>query len=43
MGRTALNVTGDLAVTTCVAKSEGEIDEALWGKDVPVKAVGETT
>lgn len=42
MGRTALNVTGDLAVTACVAKSEGEIDEALWGKDVPVKAVGET-
>ena len=42
MGRTALNVTGDLAVTSCVAKSEKEIDETLWGKDVPVKAVGET-
>jgi Na+/H+-dicarboxylate symporter len=42
MGRTALNVTGDLAVTSCVAKSEKEIDETLWGKDVPAKAVGET-
>ncbi len=42
MGRTALNVTGDLAVTSCVAKSEGEMDETLWGKGVPVKAVGET-
>ncbi len=42
MGRTALNVTGDLAVTSCVAKSEKEIDETLWGKDVPTKAVGET-
>jgi Na+/H+-dicarboxylate symporter len=42
MGRTALNVTGDLAVTSCVAKSEKEIDETLWGKDAPAKAVGET-
>ncbi len=41
MGRTALNVTGDLAVTCSVAKSESEIDEARWGKDVPAKAVGE--
>jgi Na+/H+-dicarboxylate symporter len=32
MGRTALNVTGDLAVTCVVAKSEGEIDEAYWRK-----------
>jgi len=30
MGRTALNVTGDLAVTCAVAKSEGEIDDARW-------------
>lgn len=30
MGRTALNVTGDLAVTCAVAKSEGELDMAIW-------------
>lgn len=30
MGRTALNVTGDLAVTCCVAKSEGELDQHVW-------------
>lgn len=30
MARTALNVTGDLAVTCSVAKSEDEIDETLW-------------
>jgi Na+/H+-dicarboxylate symporter len=30
MGRTALNVTGDLASTSCVAKSLGEIDESKW-------------
>jgi Na+/H+-dicarboxylate symporter len=30
MGRTALNVTGDLSVTCAVAKAEGEIDEACW-------------
>jgi Na+/H+-dicarboxylate symporter len=35
MGRTAVNVTGDLAVTCAVAKSEGEMDEALWRKEVP--------
>jgi Na+/H+-dicarboxylate symporter len=32
MGRTALNVTGDLTVTCGVAKAEGEIDEACWGE-----------
>jgi Na+/H+-dicarboxylate symporter len=32
MGRTALNVTGDLAVTCGVAKAEGEIDAACWGE-----------
>jgi Na+/H+-dicarboxylate symporter len=41
MGRTALNVTGDLAVTCSVAKSENEMDEASWGKEVPPKAIGE--
>ena len=41
MGRTALNVTGDLAVTCSVAKSESEIDAARWGKEVPAKAIGE--
>jgi Na+/H+-dicarboxylate symporter len=30
MGRTALNVTGDLAVTCAVAKSEKELDQAIW-------------
>jgi len=30
MGRTALNVTGDLASTTCVAKSLHEIDMSVW-------------
>ena len=30
MGRTACNVTGDLAVTCVVAKSEGEMDQSLW-------------
>ena len=33
MGRTALNVTGDLAVTCVVAKSEKEFDESLWTGD----------
>ncbi len=30
MGLTALNVTGDLAVTCAVAKAEGELDEGCW-------------
>lgn len=30
MGRTALNVTGDLASTSCVAKSLKQIDESKW-------------
>jgi Na+/H+-dicarboxylate symporter len=30
MGRTALNVTGDLTVTTVVAKQTKEIDMAKW-------------
>ena len=32
MGRTALNVAGDMAGTTIVAKSEKELDLAKWGK-----------
>ena len=32
MGRTALNVTGDLAVTCAVAKSEGELDQEIWNR-----------
>ncbi|MCH3917441.1 MAG: dicarboxylate/amino acid:cation symporter [Spirochaetia bacterium] len=32
MGRTALNVTGDLASTSCVAKSLGQIDEKKFNK-----------
>ena len=41
MGRTALNVTGDLAVTCAVAKSENEIDEALWKKERAPESVTE--
>lgn len=35
MGRTAMNVAGDLAVTTVVAKAEGELNLALWDNAVP--------
>ena len=31
MGRTACNVTGDLAVTCIVAKTENKMDETFWG------------
>jgi Na+/H+-dicarboxylate symporter len=30
MGRTMVNVTGDLTGTTIVAKTEGEIDLSKW-------------
>ncbi len=30
MGRTSLNVTGDLAATCIVAKSEGQLDSSYW-------------
>jgi Na+/H+-dicarboxylate symporter len=33
MGRTACNVTGDLAVTCVVAKTEGQIDASVWRKE----------
>ncbi len=33
MIRTAVNVTGDAAVTCIVAKSEGEIDEEIYYSD----------
>jgi Na+/H+-dicarboxylate symporter len=39
MGRTALNVTGDLAVTCVVAKAEGEIDPACWQHTPPREAL----
>lgn len=32
MGRTSLNVTGDIAGTAIVCKSEGELDLSKWGK-----------
>lgn len=32
MGRTGINVTGDMTGTTLVAKSEGELDMTKWGK-----------
>lgn len=37
MGRTALNVTGDLAVTAMVAKSEGELNESLWSGEAVIE------
>ena len=33
MGRTACNVTGDLAVTCIVAKSEGQMDLSKWSEE----------
>ncbi|MDB4442441.1 dicarboxylate/amino acid:cation symporter [bacterium] len=33
MGRTACNVTGDMAVTCIVAKTEGEMDSSYWQKE----------
>ena len=33
MGRTAVNITGDLTVTCIVAKTEGEMDPAFWRKE----------
>lgn len=33
MGRTSMNVTGDMLGTTLVAKSEGQIDMDKWNKD----------
>ena len=33
MMRTVVNVTGDLSVSTAVAKSEGEIDEEIFRAD----------
>lgn len=39
MGRTACNVTGDLAVTCLVARSENEMDDSYWQKES--KAVGQ--
>jgi len=32
MGRTSINVTGDMTGTTIVAKSENQLDMAKWGK-----------
>ncbi len=42
MGRTATNVTGDLAVTCIVAKSEKEMDMSLWqdGKSAETPSKG---
>lgn len=39
MGRTACNVTGDLAVTCIVAKTENEMDISCWQKEE--KSVGQ--
>ena len=43
MGRTAVNVTGDLAVTCSVAKSEGQLDPTYWEKGVPQTAPAESS
>lgn len=44
MGRTACNVTGDLAVTCIVAKSENEMDLSRWQKnDTSVGQLVEST
>ncbi|MDD4007258.1 MAG: cation:dicarboxylase symporter family transporter, partial [Sphaerochaetaceae bacterium] len=32
MGRTALNVTGDLCCTACVAKQMGFVNKEIWNK-----------
>lgn len=37
MGRTSLNVTGDMAATCLVAKTENEIDMTKWGADADSK------
>ncbi|MCP4747731.1 MAG: dicarboxylate/amino acid:cation symporter [Desulfobacteraceae bacterium] len=34
MGRTACNVTGDMAVSCIVAKTEGELDEKYWNGEL---------
>ena len=44
MGRTACNVTGDLAVTCVVARTENEMDVSAWQqepKDQEVMATAE--
>jgi len=44
MGRTACNVTGDLAVTCIVAKTENQIDISCWpNKDKTVGRLAEAT
>lgn len=35
MGRTCMNVTGDIAGTAIVAKTEGELDLSKWGEAAP--------
>jgi len=43
MGRTCLNVTGDIAGSAIVAKTENELDLALWAETTRVSppAMGE--
>ncbi len=44
MGRTACNVTGDLAVTCIVAKTENQMDISCWqSDDKPVGQLAEST
>ena len=43
MGRTALNVTGDLTATCIVAKTENEIDMNLWTNDEEAMSTAKNT
>ncbi|MEW9121063.1 MAG: dicarboxylate/amino acid:cation symporter [Thermotaleaceae bacterium] len=39
MARTAINITGDAVCTLIIAKSEGELDEAIYNADVEEKSI----
>jgi Na+/H+-dicarboxylate symporter len=43
MGRTAVNVTGDLAGTCIVAKTEGELDQHSWENGLSELSAAEET
>ncbi len=39
MARTAINITGDAVCTLIIAKSEGELNEAIYNSDVEEKSI----